>query len=109
MENWLDVEPGFFLELMKSGELTKEQIIDVREPEEWEYYHLEQSTLLPLETIPNRLNEFNSNGKPIYIICAHGVRSVAACRYLNERGYGSLRNVVGGMAAVASLEGFQYD
>ena len=59
--------------------------------------------------IPNRLEEFQSNGQPIYIIRAHGVRSTAVCRYLNERGYSNLTNVTGGMAAVASLEGFQYD
>jgi rhodanese-related sulfurtransferase len=109
VEQWTNIEPEIFLKQIKAGELTKTQIIDVREQEEWDYYHLEHSTLIPLQTIPNRLEEFQSNGLPIYIICAHGVRSVAACRYLNERGYSNLTNVAGGMAAVASLEGFEYD
>lgn len=109
MEQWQNIEPEVFLKQVRAGELMKVQIIDVREQEEWDYYHLEQSTLIPLQTIPNHLEKFQSNGQPIYIICAHGVRSVAACRYLNERGISNLRNVAGGMAAVASLEGFQYD
>ncbi|MFC5650852.1 rhodanese-like domain-containing protein [Paenibacillus solisilvae] len=67
MERWTNTEPEHFLKQVKAGELTKAQIIDVREQEEWDYYHIETSTLIPLQTIPNRLDEFQSNGLPIYI------------------------------------------
>jgi rhodanese-related sulfurtransferase len=108
MEKWSDVDPKTFIELLRSGELSPGQVIDVREPAEWDYYHLDQTTLIPMNTIPQRLQELPRD-KPLYILCAHGVRSVAVCRYLQERGFDGLRNVAGGMAAVASFEGFQYD
>jgi rhodanese-related sulfurtransferase len=108
MERWSDVDPKTFVELLRKGELTPEHVIDVREQVEWDYYHLERTTLMPMNTIPDRLDELPRD-KPLYIICAHGVRSAAVCRYLQERGFVGLRNVSGGMAAVASFEGFQYD
>ena len=108
MEQWTDVEPLAFASLMREGKLSAGQVIDVREQTEWDYYHLEHTTLMPMNTIPGRLDELPID-KTLYIVCAHGVRSVAVCRYLQERGFGGLRNVLGGMAALASLNGFQYD
>ncbi|CAH1221423.1 Thiosulfate sulfurtransferase GlpE [Paenibacillus plantiphilus] len=109
MNNWSDLEPELFVELLRSGQLDAEQIIDVREEAEWEYYHLEQSSLIPMNTIPDRLHELAAD-KTLYIVCAHGVRSAAVCHFLQQKGYDSLRNVAGGMAAIASLyDGFQYD
>ncbi|UVI32357.1 rhodanese-like domain-containing protein [Paenibacillus spongiae] len=108
MERWSDIDPGSFVRMLDNGELEASQIIDVREQEEWDYYHLEQSTLIPMQTIPNRAGELPAD-KTVYVLCAHGVRSVAVCRYLNDKGYGNLRNVSGGMAAIASIYGFQYD
>ncbi|MGO4182059.1 rhodanese-like domain-containing protein [Paenibacillus sp. TAF43_2] len=108
MTKWQDVTPQFLLELLGNGQVEASQIIDVREEFEWEFYYLETSKLIPMNTIPVRLNELDDT-LPIYIICAHGVRSVAVCNYLEEKGYSSLHNVTGGMAAIASLQGFQYD
>ncbi|REE94240.1 rhodanese-related sulfurtransferase [Paenibacillus taihuensis] len=108
MEQWNNMRPETFLQLVKTGELSVDQIIDVREQEEWNYYHLDRSTLMPLSSFEESFESITKE-KPVYIVCAHGVRSAAVCRYLSERGYGNLTNVVGGMAAVSSLEGFQYD
>lgn len=108
MAQWQDVSPQVLLALMSEHQLAKEQIIDVREQQEWEYYHLEASIHIPMNTIPHRLGDIEDD-KPLYIVCAHGVRSEAVCHYLEEQGYSSLHNVTGGMAAIASLQGFQYD
>lgn len=108
MNNWQDVTPQFMLDLLNTRQVEASQIIDVREVFEWDYYHLDTSVLIPMNTIPARLHELNES-KPIYIICAHGVRSAAVCSYLEEQGYSGLHNVTGGMAAIASLKGFQYD
>ncbi|MFD1955771.1 rhodanese-like domain-containing protein [Paenibacillus thailandensis] len=110
MDNWYDVEPRKLLELVESGEIKEDQIIDVREPEEWHYYHLPGSTHIPMNTLPYALDRLPAD-KPLYIVCAHGVRSVAVCRYLAEiGGFGhGLYNVEGGMASIASLRGFDYD
>jgi rhodanese-related sulfurtransferase len=108
MKKWQDVTPKKMLEWVENGESEPKQIIDVRELFEWEYYHLEGSTLIPMNEIPSRMSELDDT-RPIYIVCAHGVRSVAVCNYLEEQGYSNLRNVSGGMAAIASIKGFQYD
>lgn len=108
MKKWQDVTPQKLLELLENGEAESKQIIDVREPFEWDYYHLEGSALIPMNAVPSRMSELDDTG-PIFIVCAHGVRSVTVCNYLEEQGYSNLRNVSGGMAAIASLKGFQYD
>jgi rhodanese-related sulfurtransferase len=108
MGHWNQILPEPFLHLVRGGKLLPEQIIDVREPHEWDYFHLEGSTLMPLSAFEDSWADV-PNDKPVYVICAHGVRSQAVCRFLNEKGYGSLANVVGGMAAVSQLEGFEYD
>lgn len=108
MSEWKEFEPESLLKLLEEGQLEAEQVIDVREQQEWDYYHLQSSILLPMNTIPYSLGTI-SDDKPLYIVCAHGVRSAAVCNYLEEQGYSSLHNVTGGMAAIASLQGFQYD
>lgn len=102
------ISPQRFHELHEGNELGDALVIDVREPYEWEYYHLDDTILMPMNTIPERLNELPKH-QTIYVICAHGVRSYAVCRYLTQQGYGDIHNVAGGMAAVASLNGFRYD
>jgi rhodanese-related sulfurtransferase len=106
MEN-CDISPEEFLEKWQNSMLAKERVIDVREEPEWNYYHLEGSLLIPMNTIPGRLGEIPDD-RTVYIICAHGSRSVMVCEYLIRQGRSNLRNVAGGMAAVAGLQGFDY-
>ncbi|WP_308639107.1 rhodanese-like domain-containing protein [Paenibacillus silvisoli] len=108
MERWSNIEPEAFMALVRDGKLAPDQIIDVRELGEWNYYHIDHSTLMPLSEFQTREGEVDRE-RPVYVICAHGVRSDAVCRYLSEKGYGNLTNVIGGMAAVSSLDGFEYD
>lgn len=108
MTHWHDITAEQLLALLDNGGADRTQIIDVREPYEWDYYHLDQSTLIPMNDIPVRLPDI-SRDKPLYIVCAHGVRSEAVCRFLREQGYNGLHNVTGGMAAIASIRNFQYD
>jgi len=108
VSNWNTIDAATLKVQMTDGKVAATQIIDVREPSEWDYYHIEGSTHIPMNTIPGRLDEL-SDEQPLYIVCAHGVRSEKVCRYLADQGYGNLTNVAGGMAAVSALEGFQYD
>ncbi|MCS7462431.1 rhodanese-like domain-containing protein [Paenibacillus doosanensis] len=108
MESFEYIEPREFLEKVDGKRLGDALIIDVREPMEWDYYHLEEAKLIPMNTIPARLPELPQD-KPLYIVCAHGLRSANVCYYLRQHGYEQVINVEGGMAAVAMLRGFQYD
>jgi rhodanese-related sulfurtransferase len=102
------IEPKLFFNVLHSDREEKPIIIDVREPHEWDYYHLESSLLIPMNSIPDRLQDL-PEGQDIYMICAHGVRSQMVCDYLRRNGYEQVINVEGGMAAVSELYGFQYD
>ncbi|MDF2814723.1 MAG: sulfurtransferase [Paenibacillus sp.] len=102
------IHPKTFAEKLVDWSETDGVIIDVRESYEWDYYHLEQSQLIPMNTIPYKL-EVLPQDTPLYIICAHGVRSETVSHYLAEQGFDKVINVSGGMAAVAELRGFAYD
>ncbi|GGE11072.1 rhodanese-like domain-containing protein [Marinithermofilum abyssi] len=88
-----------FANLYREGLDGSEMILDVREPEEWEVYRLNGAKLMPLQTLPFTLNELPKDRK-MYILCAHGIRSVYACNYLSEQGFDAV-NVEGGMARVS--------
>lgn len=103
-----DISPEQFLELYGREQLEQADVVDVREPHEWAYYHLERSVLMPVQTIPGKLEELPRD-RTFYVICAHGVRSDMVCRYLRQQGFDNVVNVEGGMAAVAELRGFPYD
>ncbi|SDC39252.1 Rhodanese-related sulfurtransferase [Paenibacillus sp. UNCCL117] len=102
------IGPDAYARKQAQGELADTLTIDVRQPEEWEYYHWEEMELCPMMTIPEKLEELPKD-KPLYVVCAHGVRSEHVCRYLSERGFDNAVNVEGGMAALAAVRGFRYD
>lgn len=109
--NRYDVTAAQFMELYRAKELNPTQVIDVRELNEWVYYHLDETTHIPLSGLPERLDDIRARAsrEPVYFLCAHGVRSVAACDFFIAQGISNVKNVMGGMAAVSALNGFQYD
>ncbi len=83
---------------MDSGE--KLNLLDVREPNEFEVSHLEGAKLVPLGTLSQALAELSSwKNEEIICICRSGQRSGAAARFLNESGFAKARNLSGGMKA----------
>ncbi|MFC5448046.1 rhodanese-like domain-containing protein [Paenibacillus aestuarii] len=104
----ISIQPNQFLKALEQEQLKDSMILDVREPYEWEYYHLDEATLIPMQQVPLRMGELPEN-KDIYIVCAHGVRSYRVAEYLLDNGFDRIINVEGGMAAIGMLRGFQYD
>jgi rhodanese-related sulfurtransferase len=102
------IEPEEFNQKLQSGEISANQVIDVREAEEWNYYHLEQTIHIPMNTIPEKMGNYDK-AETLFVICAHGVRSAAVCSYLTKHNFINVINVEGGMAAIAELRGFRYD
>ncbi|MEY3289344.1 MAG: hypothetical protein RLZZ419_1586 [Pseudomonadota bacterium] len=80
--------------------IEKEQLflLDVREPNEFQYGHITNSVLIPLNQIPNRLNELNPQ-QEIVVICHHGMRSQQAANYLAQSGFKNISNLTGGIDA----------
>ena len=74
------------------------QLIDVREPSEYELGN-NGGIHIPLQTLPEK-TELISTDKPVYIICRSGRRSANAVMFLEQKsGAGEFYNVEGGMLA----------
>jgi len=73
-------------------------LLDVREPNEFQYARIENSVLIPLNQIPQRLGELNPQ-QEIVVICHHGIRSQQACIYLVNSGFENVTNLTGGIDA----------
>ena len=65
-------------------------------PNEFEYAHIANSVLIPLNQIPNRLGELDPQ-QEIVVICHHGMRSLQAANYLVQSGYKNIANLTGGI------------
>lgn len=75
------------------------QLIDVREPHEFEIARIPGAKLIPLGEIVNRICEIEK-GKTAIIQCKGGVRSAKAIGYLKDAGFeGRLINLKGGIGA----------
>ena len=76
------------------------QLIDVREPHEFEICNL-NAQLIPMNEVPDNLDKI-SKDKPVVIHCRSGARSGRICAYLEEEyGYTNLYNLKGGIIAWA--------
>lgn len=94
--------PALLTQLCASG--PRSQWLDVREawelalaqvqPREADLLHI------PLRDLPARLAELDA-GRPILVLCHHGVRSLQATMFLSQRGYPHAYNIEGGIEAWA--------
>jgi adenylyltransferase/sulfurtransferase len=75
------------------------QIIDVREPHEYEIGQIPNSKLIPLGQVLNRMNEIDPERETV-VHCKMGGRSAKAIDALQRSGFtGKLANLVGGITA----------
>lgn len=72
--------------------------LDVRTQEEWNQYHLAKSTLIPLDQLPNRLNELPKN-QEIVVVCLSGHRSQSGVTILQQAGFKRVSYLTGGLQA----------
>jgi rhodanese-related sulfurtransferase len=75
-------------------------LLDVRE--NWEYgtCHIAGSTLMPMNTIPARIDDLDEEAD-IVCICHHGARSMQVAAFLERNGFGKVINLTGGIHAWA--------
>ncbi len=87
LKEWLDAGKDF-------------QLIDVREPHEYEIVNL-SAELIPLNSVVQNKDKFDKN-KPVVVHCKMGGRSAKAIKALQENGgYENLINLKGGILAYA--------
>lgn len=80
---------------------TNMQLVDVREPAEFELCNL-GGELVPLGELQKQASRIRRD-IPVVMICHHGFRSAQAINYLTQRlGYDNLLNLKGGIHAWAT-------
>jgi rhodanese-related sulfurtransferase len=86
-------------ELLRSGA----PFVDVREPDEFAQVHAVGARLVPMNSIPEHLDDWAENRleaeqPPVYLICLSGGRSHAAAAWLISQGVNAV-NIAGGTQA----------
>lgn len=73
------------------------QLLDVREPQEWDSGHIADAAHIPMGQLAERLAELDP-ARPVLAICRSGQRSGRATSWLLEQGY-EAHNLEGGLLA----------
>ncbi len=73
-------------------------LVDVREPWEYEEFHLPGAKLIPLAQLSDRLGEVSPK-KPALVYCRSGNRSASAVSLMMGQGFEEVYNLVGGVMA----------
>lgn len=73
-------------ELVDLLQEEKAQLIDIRFKEEYEAWRMGVGINIPLNELPNRLNELDKD-KIIVTACPHKDRAIIAMTYLKTKGY----------------------
>jgi molybdopterin/thiamine biosynthesis adenylyltransferase/rhodanese-related sulfurtransferase len=73
-------------------------LLDVREPDEYEFGHIAGSTLIPLGEVAGRVAEIPRD-RSVLVHCRSGVRSAKAVAALQDQGFTDVWNVAGGILA----------
>lgn len=91
---------------MSIQEIVKHEdtlIVDVRTPEEFMGGNVVDSINIPLQELPNRMNELNGTKGNIVLCCASGGRSGIATQLLQGQGFNNVYNG-GGWTTVNHLK-----
>ncbi|MED4228643.1 rhodanese-like domain-containing protein [Neobacillus cucumis] len=73
----------------------KAQLIDVREPNEFEGGHILGARNIPMSQMKMRMKEIRQD-MPVYLYCQSGMRSARAAQMLHRKGYRELTQLEGG-------------
>lgn len=73
-------------------------LLDVREPHEFEICRIDGADLVPMRTVPARLDELDREAL-IVAQCHHGGRSAQVVQYLRAQGFARATNLAGGIDA----------
>ncbi|MGJ9456948.1 rhodanese-like domain-containing protein [Oceanobacillus sp. CF4.6] len=73
----------------------KAQLIDVREPQEFDRGHILGARNIPVSQMKQRLVEMRKD-KPVYLYCQGSSRSARAAQLLHKKGYKDIYQLKGG-------------
>jgi rhodanese-related sulfurtransferase len=72
-------------------------LLDVRQPWEFDICRIDNSELIPMAQIPDRISSLDPTRETV-VICRHGVRSRRVGLYLEQSGFSNVINLSGGVA-----------
>jgi rhodanese-related sulfurtransferase len=84
--------------LLQEG--TRPVLLDVREPHEFRYCHIQGSINMPMSEVFLSRAELQPQAETV-VICHHGLRSAQVANFLEAHGFSSVYNLDGGVAAWA--------
>ena len=76
--------------------------LDVREQDEWDSFHIPNTTLIPLGELQTRLGELPQD-RSIVVVCRSGNRSQAGRDILLEAGFQDVTSMAGGVTQWSNL------
>ena len=85
--------PSALADLLAAGPVD---VVDVRDPNEWESGHIAGSRLVPLERLRADPDASLDREATLVFVCAKGVRSMAAAKLADRFGYERVFNLEGG-------------
>jgi rhodanese-related sulfurtransferase len=104
MMNWMslfskneNISPEETREYIDSKPPGSFQLLDVRQPKEYEQAHIPGAILIPLGELPDRLQELNAELETI-VYCRSGVRSKAGCQILTKADFPNVLNMTSGIS-----------
>jgi adenylyltransferase/sulfurtransferase len=89
-----EILPKQLAERLQRGDAL--EVIDVREPYEWQLGHIPGARLVPLDDIPAEIARLDKRRETI-LYCKVGARSMYAARQLADAGVREVRNLSGGI------------
>ena len=75
-------------------------LLDVREAGEYALCHIDGSRHIPMNQVPQALDQLDPERETI-VICHHGMRRARVANYLEQAGFGRVINLAGGIHAWA--------
>ena len=74
------------------------RVLDVRDPDEFEFCRLAGAELMPLVTVPNdAVTKLTDPNARILVYCHHGMRSLRAVEMLRHLGFANSQSLAGGI------------
>src|SRR5919106_2527631 len=101
MPDYETISPRELKERLDAGD--RPELLDVREPWEFELARIEGSKLIPMGELAERISELDPARETV-VICHHGSRSAYVTRALQQAGFAKVLNLEGGLEAYSDVD-----
>jgi rhodanese-related sulfurtransferase len=93
----METTPADVKQRLDAGE--KLVLLDCREPQEWALTRIEGAELIPMNTVPQRLQHIEglADEATVIVYCHHGMRSLSVVDWLRRQGVENCQSMAGGI------------